>query len=102
MRSQMQAVLLTLRDLGVWAHFVGDASQPMHVTVHYNGWGDGPNPEGFVTTAGLHAKFETGIFVDCVGHISEAGVAARMRAHLRSCHPGPGAGLRHGLSDRNP
>ena len=73
--------LLTLRDLGVWAHFVGDASQPMHVSVHYNGWGEGPNPEGFVTTAGLHAKFES-TFVDA--HVSEAGVAAKMRS-ARSC-----------------
>jgi len=68
--------LLTLRDLGVWAHFVGDASQPMHVSVHYNGWGEGPNPEGFVTTAGLHAKFEA-TFVDA--HVSEAEVAAKIR-----------------------
>ena len=72
---------LTLRDLGVWAHFVGDASQPMHVSVHYNGWGEGPNPEGFVTTAGLHAKFETA-FVDA--HVSEAEVAAKIRP-LGSC-----------------
>jgi hypothetical protein len=68
--------LLTLRDLGVWAHFVGDASQPMHVSVHYNGWGEGPNPEGFVTTAGLHAKFEA-TFVDA--RVSEAEVAAKLR-----------------------
>lgn len=73
--------LLTLRDLGVWAHFVGDASQPMHVSVHYNGWGEGPNPEGFVTTAGLHAKFESA-FVDA--HVSEAEVAAKIRP-ARSC-----------------
>ena len=72
---------LTLRDLGVWAHFVGDASQPMHVSVHYNGWGEGPNPEGFVTIAGLHAEFET-TFVDA--HVSEAEVAAKMRP-ARSC-----------------
>ncbi|HEY2662632.1 MAG TPA: hypothetical protein VGI79_23135 [Caulobacteraceae bacterium] len=33
---------LTVHDLGVWAHYVGDASQPLHVSVHYNGWGDFP------------------------------------------------------------
>src|SRR5439155_22990745 len=38
---------LIVRDLGVWSHYVGDASQPLHVTVHYNGWGDSPNPFGF-------------------------------------------------------
>ena len=51
---------IILRDLGIWAHFVEDASQPMHVSIHYNGWGNGPNPDGFVTGPGLHAKFESG------------------------------------------
>jgi hypothetical protein len=31
---------LTLRDLGVWSHYGGDGSQPLHVSVHYNGWAD--------------------------------------------------------------
>jgi hypothetical protein len=51
--------MIILRDLGYWAHFVEDASQPMHVSIHYNGWGSGPNPEAFTTTPGLHAKFES-------------------------------------------
>lgn len=68
--------MLVLRDLGVWAHFVEDASQPMHVSVHYNGWGDGPNPEGFVTGPGLHSRFES-VFVGA--HIKEADIAAAMR-----------------------
>jgi hypothetical protein len=73
--------LLTLRDLGYWAHFVGDASQPMHVSVHYNGWGDGPNPDGFEATPGLHAKFESD-FVDA--NIRLADVTAAMRPY-RDC-----------------
>jgi hypothetical protein len=52
---------LLIRDLGHWAHFVGDASQPLHATVHYNGWGDYPNPEGY-STARVHAPLE-GAFV---------------------------------------
>lgn len=28
---------LTLRDIGFWSHFVGDGSQPLHVSVHFNG-----------------------------------------------------------------
>jgi hypothetical protein len=48
---------LTLRDLGVWAHYVGDASQPMHVSVHYNGWGAYPNPRGY-TQERVHVPFE--------------------------------------------
>jgi hypothetical protein len=70
--------ILTLRDLGVWAHYVGDASEPMHASVHYNGWGDGPNPEGFVVTPGLHAKFEAD-FVNA--NIAEQDVAAALRPY---------------------
>jgi len=80
-RSQVLRQMLTLRDLGVWSHYVGDASQPMHASVHYNGWGGGPNPEGFVVSPGLHAKFEA-VFVDA--NISEAAVAAQIRP-ARSC-----------------
>ena len=47
----------TIQDLGVWAHYVGDGSQPLHVTAHFNGWGPGPNPEGF-TTQRIHTPFE--------------------------------------------
>ncbi len=52
---------LILRDLGVLAHYVGDGSQPLHVSAHFNGWGPGPNPEGF-TQSRVHAYFE-GAFV---------------------------------------
>ena len=50
--------MLILRDLGVWAHYVGDASQPLHVSIHYNGWGDHPNPEGFTNSRRIHSRFE--------------------------------------------
>ena len=73
--------LIILRDLGYWSHFVGDASQPLHVTVHYNGWGDYPNPRGFETATGLHSKFETG-FVNT--NIKEADVAPLMPPY-RDC-----------------
>ena len=49
--------ILTVNDLGVWAHYVGDASQPMHVSVHYNGWGAYPNPNGY-TQERVHVPFE--------------------------------------------
>lgn len=52
---------LILRDIGYWSHFVADASQPMHVSVHFNGWGNYPNPSGY-TTAPIHSPFE-GSFV---------------------------------------
>jgi len=36
---------LIVHDIGVWGHFVGDGSQPLHVTTHYN-------------DRGIHARFE--------------------------------------------
>ena len=53
---------LTLRDIGDWSHFVGDGSQPLHISIHYNGWGDYPNPHNY-TTNHIHSYFET-VFVD--------------------------------------
>ena len=56
-RDRQRREAQTIQDLGVWAHYVGDGSQPLHVTTHFNGWGPGPNPEGF-TTQRIHAPFE--------------------------------------------
>ncbi len=53
--------LIIVRDLGYWSHFVGDASQPMHASVHYNGWGEYPNPNSY-TQEHIHGPFE-GAFV---------------------------------------
>jgi hypothetical protein len=52
---------LILSDLGDWSHYVGDGSQPMHVSVHYNGWGAYPNPNGY-TQDKVHVPYE-GSFV---------------------------------------
>jgi hypothetical protein len=54
---------LILRDIGVWSHFVGDACQPLHVTVHFNGWGNYPNPNGYTESHHTHSFFESE-FVD--------------------------------------
>ena len=52
---------LTLRDLGTLSHYVGDGSQPLHVSVHFNGWGPFANPNGY-TQDKAHGPFE-GAFV---------------------------------------
>ncbi len=54
---------LILRDVGVWGHFVEDACQPLHVTIHFNGWGKYPNPDGFTESYQTHSFFES-TFVD--------------------------------------
>jgi hypothetical protein len=92
---------LLVRDIGYWAHFVGDGSQPMHVSIHYNGWGPYPNPNGY-TEAPIHAPFEgyfvksfitaadvqnyIGRYVSCeqdTGLASCAGIEPRVRVYLR-------------------
>lgn len=72
---------LILRDLGVFAHYVGDGSQPLHVTMHYNGWGAGPNPGGYTNDRNTHAGFE-GAFVHA--YVTAEEVKARM-APFRPC-----------------
>ncbi|HUO12419.1 MAG TPA: S1/P1 Nuclease [Caulobacteraceae bacterium] len=46
-----------LVDIGTLSHFVGDGSMPLHVTVHFNGWGPYPNPNGY-TTSPVHTPWE--------------------------------------------
>jgi hypothetical protein len=67
--------------IGELSHFVGDGSQPLHVTVHFNGWGDFPNPGGY-TTAKIHSPFESDLVQ---ASVTEAGVLARM-APPKDCH----------------
>jgi hypothetical protein len=50
-----QAIIFYAGWLG---HYVADGSQPLHTTIHYNGW-VGPNPNGYTTQHGIHAQFET-------------------------------------------
>ena len=42
---------------GWMGHYVGDASQPLHTTIQYNGW-VGPNPNGYTTAHAIHWQFE--------------------------------------------
>jgi hypothetical protein len=53
----VQRQALILRDLGTLAHYVGDGSQPLHVTIHFDGWGPFPNPGGY-TQQRVHGPFE--------------------------------------------
>lgn len=61
-----QAIIFYAGWLG---HYVGDASQPLHTTVQYNGW-TGPNPNGYTTSRQIHHIFE-GVFVDANMHAPE-------------------------------
>lgn len=48
--------------MGWTGHYTGDGAQPLHDTVHHDGW-QGANPKGFTTNPQVHGLFETR-FVD--------------------------------------
>jgi hypothetical protein len=50
-----------VNDAGILGHFVTDLSQPHHTTIHFNGWDEAqvPNPGGYATDSGTHARFES-------------------------------------------
>lgn len=77
-RRREAQILIAIGEL---SHFVGDGSQPLHVTVHFNGWGDFPNPGGY-TAAKIHGPFEGDLVF---ASVTKAGVIARM-APPKDCH----------------
>jgi hypothetical protein len=45
---------------GVLGHYVGDGSQPMHLSIQYNGWLETtPNPKNYTTDRNLHNRYES-------------------------------------------
>lgn len=85
-RAVMERVVV--QDVGIWGHFIGDGCQPLHVTVHFNGWGNYPNPKGFSQSRETHSMFES-TFVN--RHVSEATVAALVPS--ASSLPAPSAAV---------
>lgn len=52
-----------LNDAGILGHYVSDAANPHHTTIHYNGW-SGDNPKGYTVytnepNKGFHFRFES-------------------------------------------
>ena len=72
---------LILRDIGTLSHYVGDGSQPLHVSIHHDNWGAYPNPENF-TQGRFHAAFE-GAFVH--GNVAQTDVTGAV-GPLGDCH----------------
>ena len=61
-RSWIEARILN--DAGILGHYVTDASQPHHTTIHFNGWSArAPNPEGYTEDRSFHRRFES-LFVE--------------------------------------
>ena len=62
--------------MGVMGHYIGDGAQPLHTTVHHNGW-VGSNPKGYTTWSGIHAWIDGG-FLAKAG-IRTAGLMPQVR-----------------------
>ena len=75
---------IILRDIGEFAHWVGDGAQPLHTSIHYNGWGDYPNPKGYTTSRGTHSAVDGGIVY---GRVTEHDVARQLTPY-RPCTDG--------------
>ncbi|MCS7337256.1 MAG: hypothetical protein NZ739_03330 [Verrucomicrobiae bacterium] len=72
--------------MGVLAHYVGDATQPLHTTVHYNGW-VGPNPRGYTTNTSFHRWIDGEYFLK-VGMPDPALLRTRLRPARVLADPG--------------
>jgi hypothetical protein len=61
--SAQQNVLYTM---GVMGHYVGDAAQPLHTTIHHHGW-VGENPKKYSTRSSIHSWIDGGYFAKIGG-----------------------------------
>jgi hypothetical protein len=50
--------------LGWLGHYTADGAQPLHDTIHHDGW-QGTNPKQYTTDGRIHVRFET-TFVDLI------------------------------------
>jgi hypothetical protein len=63
---------------GVMGHYVGDGSQPMHMTIHHHGWAANvPNPKNFTKEYGIHERYET-------AYVNTAIDVSQVRPHVQS------------------
>lgn len=44
--------------MGRLGHYTGDGAQPLHDTIHHDGW-QGPNPKGYATEPQVHGRYES-------------------------------------------
>jgi hypothetical protein len=70
-----------INDAGILGHYVADAANPHHTTVHHDRWAEGyPNPKNFTTERGFHSRFES-TYVET--HITDGDVIPLVRAPQR-------------------
>jgi hypothetical protein len=60
--------------MGTFGHYVGDLSQPLHTTIHHDGWA-GDNPHGYFVGKYFHSWIDSGLILKA--HITLADVISR-------------------------
>jgi hypothetical protein len=65
--------------MGVMGHFYGDAGQPLHTTVHFNGW-VGDNPHHYTTNHGFHGWIDG-------GYIGKLNIGSDLPEMKKQIHP---------------
>ena len=50
---------IILFEAGWLGHYVADGSQPLHITINYNGWVGKQNRNGYTTEHHIHSQFES-------------------------------------------
>jgi hypothetical protein len=83
--------------MGWVGHYVADAAQPLHNSIHHDGWA-GDNPKGYTRDEQIHARFETD-YVNLMG-ATEADVVKYMSKQPRHLEDPWQAVLEHSLAAR--
>lgn len=67
-KEQSQPTKLIELDIAFYAgwlgHYIGDGGQPLHDTIHHDGW-QGPNPKNYTREPQIHGRFESA-FVELI------------------------------------
>ena len=78
-QRETQTATFTEQDaafyIGWLSHYIADASQPLHASIHHDGW-RGDNPKNFTRDGALHWGFEND-FVDLIG-LKESDIQGRI------------------------
>jgi hypothetical protein len=78
-------------DMGLLGHFVGDGSQPLHTTKHYNGW-VGENPKGYTVKTTFHGWIDAGYFTK-TGGVKMDALAGKIQPATRIANAGEPDGI---------
>ena len=84
--------------MGWVGHYVADAAQPLHNSIHHDGW-SGPDPKGYTRDPRIHGRFESQ-YVDLIG-VTEEDVEQYMRKEPRHLDDVWKAVLNHSLEARD-